>query len=607
MTTVVRELREGADKFLMFQSTWRILETVRFKDLTISERAQVIPAEGKEVTLIVDGVVRDIVPGHYTGDVILKVSDAYIIKPEGLMVFNQVEVPTATALCVEDGKVSEEKCIPEAVWGGEISNEKAEGMYVTASAEEINGIVVDNTDYTIRDCKFDFEGFGRNDYAGIGCGVSAYGKSHVNIEDSTFNFSGVTRCAIHASGDSRVHVKNCDILNMSPATDWMGRFCWQIPLRGSNRLCQLSGNARVIYENCRMKTNGWGVLSIDGSDEFVSMTVKDSTMELSGPRSHGYGTFCIGPNEVMIDHSVMDVHGYPMLIMGMEGKGRASIVNGSTVKGRLYGALVVSDSNSIFTIKDSTFDTGKANILVKGSATQIDVENSVMKSGEGVMIRVMDTEECGMNTLNYHVPVGVVDKPIEGRDLTDVAKMNNVLVNLKDMTAEGDILNSTTNIRAYEQSERGGMGKFHDTLVGLVSFTGAAGDEPSEVPGPDPEELRGPKNVGVSLIHAKLTGRVSAATQQHREGVTMITPENWQELNLVEQIPAPAVNNGVVVHVDGKSAWTVTGTSYLTKLTIEDGGVVAAKPGEQLTMFVDGKEMPIAAGTYTGKIELRVG
>ncbi|MGI5970279.1 MAG: right-handed parallel beta-helix repeat-containing protein [Oscillospiraceae bacterium] len=601
----VKIVDRSEESKMLYQSKWLIKKTVAFRELVICEHAVVLAPEGKSVTLIVNGIVKDIKPGVYMGKIVLFISDSYITKPAGLMFYNNISCRLSAAVCVEDGKLSENKCVREAVWGGSVTEKKAEGIYIGASAEAFNGILVDNSEYEIENARIDFEGFGGNDFAGVGTGVTALGNSKVTISNSEFNFSGVTRCAIHAGGNSFVTVRNCDIQNISPDTDWLGRFSWQIGLRGSNRLCQLTDNARVVYENCRMKTNGWGISSIDGSDEFVSMTIKNSRLTLTGPRAHGYGAFCIGPNEVIIDNSVVDVYGYPVMLMGMEGKGRASIINGSVIRGRRFGAMVVSDDNSVFTIRDSLFDTERANIVVKGSATIIDIDNCTMKSKDGVLLQLMDTEESGMDIVKYYVPAGVQDTPVEGRELTRVSERDDVILNLSNMGVEGNIFNSTSNIRAYRKSEHGGMGRFHDTVIGPVGFSGPTGDgENPFLRGHDPEELRGPKNLGVNLKNARVTGVISAASQSYRDGVTEITPENWQELSNITQKAAEPVNNGVVVSLDGKSSWVVTGVSYITALSIEEGTRLTAAGGKVLTMTVDGIKTPIAPGKYAGKIVL---
>ena len=108
----------------------------------------------------------------------------------------------------------------------------------------------------------------------------------------------------------------------------------------------------------------------------------------------------------------------------------------------------------------------------------------------------------------------------------------------------------------------------------------------------------------MKLIGSKITGVISSATQRYHDGVTRIDISNCEELSNVIQTPAPTVNNGVIVELDSKSVWTVTGTSYITKLVLAEGAVVKAAEGKTLVMTVDGAETAINAGEYTGKIVL---
>jgi hypothetical protein len=585
-----------------------IEETVEFSELTISEGAYVIAPEGKYLTLTVNGIGKEIKPGTYKGSVVLSVTDNYLMSPHGLMRGNQISRNLHTAICVHDGKVVANKGVPAIVYGGEVTDTKTEGIYIASEEKSFNGIVIGgNTEYTINNVKMDLDGFGDNDFLGVGAGVATIDNAKATINDSEFNMSGVTRCAVHVGGDSVVTLNNCKLFNHSPDTDWMGSFSWQVGFCGSNRLAQLTDNATVYYNNCHCKTNGWGVLSIDGSDKFVKMYVKDSTLELTGPRAHGYGAFCIGPNEITFDHSTVDVNGYPMLVMGMQGKGRPSIINGCLIKGRRFGAMVVGDDNSIFTIKDSTFKTDKSNLVIKGSATTIDIDNTKMEAKNGVIVQLMDPDESGMNVQEYKIPVGVVDEALPDRDMTTASPTEDVNINVSNTELSGNFFNSTTNIRAYKQNAVGGMGKFHDTVIG-VNLGGGPGGPP---PGAGPvrhggDDLRGPKNLGLNLTNVKIEGIISSATQAYKEGLTLILEDNRRELSNITQTAAATINNGVIVSLDKDSVWTVTGTSYITALNIAEGAQGKAPTGKTLTMTVDGKETAIKPGKYSGKIKMAV-
>ncbi len=588
---------------LLFQCTWLVDEDVCYDELTITKTARIIAPEGKFIALTVDGMGRELKPGHYVGDVRLSLSDGYLMQPHGLMSANQISRYFHTAVTVEDGKLAESKCVPALLNGGSVSDTRMEGVSLASTEESLNGVVVaGDSEYTIDHVTMDLEGFADNDFLGVGAGVTAIDKARVTVNNSKFTLSGVTRCAIHAGGDSEVIVNNCDIENISPDSDHLGFFSWQVGFLGTNRLTQLTDNARVSYNGCRLKTNGWGVCSIDGSDDGVKMLLKDTTMELSGPRAHGYGAFCIGENEVTFDHVTADVYGYPMMLMGMQGLGRANILNGSVIRGRRFGALVAGDDNSVFTIADSAFDTGKSSICVKGSGgTLIDVKNSTLKAGNGVILQMMDTDEAGMTSLEYLIPVGETDTPIEGRDLATVSEKEDIRLRLTDMSVEGDFYNSTTNIRAYERGGHGTPGEFHDTLIGPVGFFDAP---PEDMPAPP--DHRGPKNLGVTLANASVTGVISAAGQAYRDGLTRITEENRLEMSNVRQWAQPPVNNGVCVSLDEKSLWRVTGECWLTALDLAAGARLEAPAGKTLTMRVDGAETPVASGRYTGVIHLSV-
>lgn len=589
-------------KALLYQCTWLVDEDVEYDELTITETAVITAPEGKFVALTVNGMGCDVAPGHYVGRVKLSVSDGYLMGPHGLMTANQIARYFHTAVCVEDGKLAAEKCVPALLNGGTVTDGGMADVYIGSSERSFNGVVVaGESEYTIDRVRMDLEGFADNDFLGVGAAVTAIDKAKVTINDSKLTMSGVTRCAVHVGGDSHVEVNNCDIENISPDSDRLGFFSWQVGFLGTNRLTQLTDNATVVYNNCRLKTNGWGVCSIDGSDEGVKMLLKDTKIELSGPRAHGYGAFCIGENEVTFDHCEADVNGYPMMLMGMQGLGRANILNGSVIRGRRFGAFVVSDDNSIFTIADSDFHTGKACLCVKGSATVIDIRNCHMVSDDGVILQLMDTDEAGMTAKEFFVPVGEVDTALPGRDLATVSEKDDVTVRLSDMTVEGDFFNSTTNIRACERATHGTPGPFHDTLVGPVHFFDAP---PEDMP--MPPDHRGPKNLALELKNARVTGCISAAGQAYREGVTSITEENRLELSNVHQWAQEPVNNGVCVSLDEASVWTVTGDCWLTALELCAGAQLLAPKGKTLKMTIGGEDAAIAAGRYTGKIKLEV-
>ena len=596
---------------VLYQSTWLIENTVHFDELTITPNARLTAGDGKFVTLTVNGIGHDVAPGTYYGDVVLSVAETLPLAPHSLMRQNDISCELSAVIAVDENGADVR--VPAMAQGGQIDDSKAEGVYFGTTAQSYNGIVVQgDAKYQIKDCAFDFEGFSCNDFIGVGAGVLAIDNAEVSIDDCAFNFDGVTRCPIHVGGRSKVVTSRCEVTNISPDTDWVGDFSWQVALIGTNRLCQLADGAKATYNECSLTTNGWGICSIDGTNEPVELTINKCKMRLIGPRAHGYGAFCIGDNTVTIKDSDVLVNGYPMLVMGMKGMGRPSII-GSNIRGRRFGAMVYSDTCSIFDIKDSTFNTGKSTLCVKGSCTTINIDNCRMAAGNNTILQLMDTDECGMSAQNFVVPVGETDTYVEGRDLTAVSRLDDVILTLSNSDIKGNFFNSTTNLLADKRSTQGGKGLFHDTMAGLAGMDdGAAPPPPMEMPAPVPGEIpmmkdnSGPKNLGITVKNASIEGIISSAVQYYREGLTEITEANRIELGNITQAAAPTVNNGVVLSLDSKSRWVVTETSYITALALEDGAVVCAPEGKALTVTIDGAETALVPGSYKGKIVLSV-
>ena len=596
--------------------TWLVEETTHLYDLTIAPGAELKAPEGKFIAMTVDGIGYDPKPGRYHGDIVLTVAETYHMAPHALMRLNNISREFTDAVVIDSGKVVEEKCVPALIQKGTVTGEKAEGVYLSSNAESFNGILVTGDQpYLVKDCRMELDGFGANDFMGVGSAVAAIDTADVTIDGCDFTVNGVTRCAVHVGGDSHVTVKNSRIQNTSPDSDWLGDFSWACGFLGTNRLCQLCDNGTVVYDNCDLISNGWGILSIDGTDKYNDMTVKNSRLTLSGPRSHGYGAFCIGGNHVRFEGCDVNVTGYPLMLRGMMDKGRAEIVD-SKIRGRRFGLLAMGDTHSVLTIAGSDFETDKSSMVFKGSATTVNITETAMRPGNGVILQLMDNDESGMTGQDFKIPVGEADKAIEGRELS-VAGEDDINMTLTACRLTGDFFNSTTNIQANKRSTQGGFGKFHDTLIGTGQghneptkdgkiADGPDAPKPEDAPKPMMKDLDTPKNLGLTLKDTAITGIISSATQKYRDGLTLIDESNRREMSNITQAAAPTVNNGVIVSLDRTSRWTVTGTSYITALELAPGAVIEAAAGKALTATLDGKEIELAPGRYAGKIVLTV-
>ena len=179
------------------------------------------------------------------------------------------------------------------------------------------------------------------------------------------------------------------------------------------------------------------------------------------------------------------------------------------------------------------------------------------------------------------------------------------MLELSDMHADGDIFNSTTDLRQCQKAE-------------MPPRMPQPGEEPEEMP-PLPvetaperhngDDLKGAKNLVVKLDNTNLKGLISSAKAEYAPGVVLINEFNREELSNITQYAAPTVNNGVIVRMTGGAVWTVTGECWLTALEIEAGSAVKAIDPKKLKVFVDGEEIPFRNGpaySLRGKIHLAV-
>jgi hypothetical protein len=322
------------------------------------------------------------------------------------------------------------------------------------------------------------------------------------------------------------------------------------------------------------------------------MYLKDSTIELTGPRARGYGAFSIGDAFVSYDNCTCNVQGYPLLMGGHGDKSDGEFTNGSVVNSSLYGVMIFRGKGCELKVnKGATFNTASSVFVVKGANAYLNIDNAVLNPANGVILQLMDNDDPGMGPTRFIPPIGA-DVPIPGRDLTVADPDEDVFVTVSNMEVKGDFYNSTTNLRANcrEKVEMPAM----PAMEGL----------PESIR--DTEARQGVKNLNLKFTNARVNGVISVATATYKEGVVLIDNSNCKELSVVTQTAHEPVNNGVIVSFDKDCVWTVAGTSYLTSLTVAAGAVIKAAEGKTVTMAVDGVKTEIVPGTYTGKIVMTV-
>jgi hypothetical protein len=186
-----------------------------------------------------------------------------------------------------------------------------------------------------------------------------------------------------------------------------------------------------------------------------------------------------------------------------------------------------------------------------------------INAGNGVIMQVMsDDQPADMSSNGYYEEPTSAPKAIEGFDNTSTKDA--ATANFSNIDLKGDFYNSV------------GWGKLTDKL-----------------------------NMAINLDKAGITGVISASESHHPS--SKITVANQREFHSITDKACPAVNNGVIVTLTNGSKWTVTGTSYLTRLVLDSSSSVTAPEGSSVSMTVNGVKKAIKPGqTYTGKIVVSV-
>lgn len=598
---------------------WVVEETTRLDALTIAEGAEVKAPEGYYLTMTVSSVGTPIEPGTYEGDIVLTVAKEFIRHS---LRFGEETVSSFHAgAIISDGKIVNESSVPSVFNGGSVTDTQADDITVESNEWDFNGFyITDDTEYTINNMKMHLVGDGTDDFVGMGAGIAVAGNAKVTINNADVLTEGIGRGTLFVGEHGEATLNDCKFETIShvptPEELEAGRKLermmeppWAIGLRGYGRTLNVAGHGKLNLNRCKMISNSWGVLSVDGA--IVNrMNVKDSEVTITG--DNGYGCFSICDDFMFdykafgdygcydtIDHSVFKVP-YTGILMSLGNSG-GEFKNGSVVESGRFGAFVHRNSGGILKVNSkSEMRTKASTVVVKGSNTTFEFDDAILKPENGTIIQLQDNDDVGMCMDPFQIPVGEVDVR-DDRDLTTAIETEDVFVSFANMETAGNLLNSTTNMMACNRR----LPKPADAPPAPVPEIPMGEDGKPKLRGFVGEDLMGAKNMQVTLSNATLSGIISSAKGTYKEGLTLITPENREELSHVTQTPAEPINNGVIVIIDENSTWNVTGTSYLTALTIAEGGRVAAEGGK-LTMTVDGKETKIEAGTYTGMIKLEV-
>ena len=439
--------------------TGGVVETVAADTLILKDAG---PVAGKLLTLVSQGIEVPVEDGTYK-DATLVVTD-YIHHDDGLYTgFMTQSAGTAwrTAVMIDGGAFDAATSATAALQAGTIGETEASGVVIDSDAPLFDGIMINDSRYTVNDMFMTADGSGGTDFTGYGAGVASFGTSKTTVNGLVFFGAGPQRHGVFMGGNApedglevtvnRSYVRADGSKYESHATGMSG--CpWMLGIsaEGHARATMADGFGIAHYNDCILLSDGWGILSTDDvaanpvwGDYTLQLdvhnTVVDVTLDGTDTPS-AYGTYAIGAcmnrfygcaignaansalfqkNAAALKNYGVD-YGYDTVEYGLtyaavvanEYAG-AGFYDGTVVDTK-YGVMYHKTSNVRFPngvgsvaeagvteVKDSTFNTYGAAFLIKACTPVIDVENSLFIPEKGVIVQLMTCDDPGMGAPNF--------------------------------------------------------------------------------------------------------------------------------------------------------------------------------------------------------------
>jgi hypothetical protein len=588
--------------------TVTISSTTRVAAVTIASGGTLTAPSGYSLTMTVNGVETGqaltatggadtaFTAGSWRGDIVLTVTKAVDVTWQSLT------YPFRQAIYVAGGAVVEAESVYAAVVGGRLSSTSADNIKISSTGECFDGVYVSNSAFTLTRPHISLVGNGRCDFVGYGAAVVVDGASgNLVLDGAVIDNHGAVRTGVIVENGATALIKNSSIRvrNGVLPSDYvatvdlnkMESAPWMLAIDGNVRATNLLGNNSIAaYVNSTITSETWGVLSTDSGSNCTLVSV-NSVVTNSG--DDGYGTYAIGSATEYLLGTEFNVGTY------------ATIFTGGTAT---YGD---SDATTVAALNKS-LSLGLTDADLRALKPRNTVINSrrfgFMWHGWGTLT-INGGTEINSPHATFLNKGQQTDVTFDGGSGARLNPADGIIVQLIDNDDPGPVMVSGVleNAGVYTQptGEPTKDSSFDVTAAhstdSVFSFTDAA------LSGDFYNGMRGDLNMVLKFAATRVEGVISATLAEH--AVDTIDSSNWWELGDVSNTPKAAINNGAIVSLTDASQWTVTGTSYLTSLTIDSTSSVRAKGfGKSVTMTVDGVTTAIKAGnTYTGAIVLSVG
>ncbi len=552
---------------LKIHENFLVENTIAVDELVISDAAVLSVPVGKQLTLTVDGIHKDILPGTYRGNIILSVTDSIQVEYSTHGDVSIFEMNAAVA--VHDGHYIPQQSVSAAVLEGEITAGGCRGIKLRSEGDNLGGIYLSGSGtYTIDHADIEMIGNGGSDAVGYGAAICVRGEAKAIINHAEIHNIGSIRTAIQVCehgqaevNDSRLSCKDGNKPNYVFA---MSKAPWMLGIHGRVRTTNIQDYGCVTYNRCHITAENWGVMSTDGT-KCVRLYMNDCIIETE---NCGYGAYSIGDCLDSFRHCIIRSHDYGVIQCS---SGRVTFTEGTEVHaGRNAVMLHSSGEPGLLLVEDgSSLHSKEAVFLAKSRGSDILVDGAALNSDSGILYLTMINDD--LNTRGVHLgPETVMEPPPGGFPPRPAPPAQE---GMDERPAGPPPVETPTPAKAV----------FRNTTLTGDFLHGASAVQDMEL----------------TFENTTLSGVIATCTTSHPSGIAQCA-EQYALVGRVEAWPCPNDDDfGISVNLGSGAQWNVTGKSYLRQLTIAEDSTINAK-----SMSVNGIATVIAPGSYAGQIVL---
>jgi len=483
-----------------------------------------------------------------------------------------------------------------------------------------------------------------------GTAISIAGQSNALI-DGVVVWNKGNADGVSAGDDTNTLVKNSVIYGAQDPKTYRRGAPFALGIAGSMRVTCAIGNSKITYEDSIVVSGSWAALSTDagsgvclkannvlagigtlevaekGKKYTATKTVNNVTYGFTLGDSANYNSGYISYCDTGFHNYYNDCRFYGTDYAQILSTSRASATftgKDSYIYSDRIGVMWHKNAGGTVDITDGAWYAKQCLFMMKGySSTDTDgcwpnliVDNTELKVGPGgVLLQLMTSDDCGLNFEALQVPA------VE----SDWSKVK-CLLGTKVQKTYSEGFPPTINYVFLSGGKEVGVSadKRDEWLKANPDAKPVMVDyEPQKTATAVFRNLKVEADIynsvweayqamDVTFEKASITGVISSSFANHVDakgqplaGGTVIKADSTLDCHLgmgrLKNTAAPTVNNPVYLTLAEGSTWNISGTSYISRLVIDDSSSIKAKKGA-VTMTVNGVATPIKAGTYEGKI-----